>query len=179
MFETFNVPGLYFGVQPVLALYAGFAAAERSQQVRGWALRAWGGEWITAVAGTTCFPHGLPLTLWLPARRRAAQGGGEPSLTGTVIDAGDGVAHVVPVMDGYVEGSAIRSVPIGGRDVTLYLLQQLRCACGSRSGPCLGWCSAPAALWARGFPVGWCSQSVQGAARRGAAPCARSEVAGC
>lgn len=30
MFETFNVPGLYIGVQAVLALYAGFAAANKS-----------------------------------------------------------------------------------------------------------------------------------------------------
>ena len=33
MFETFNVPGLYIGVQAVLALYAGFAAASKSSKV--------------------------------------------------------------------------------------------------------------------------------------------------
>ena len=33
MFETFNVPGLYIGVQAVLALYAGFAAANTSGKV--------------------------------------------------------------------------------------------------------------------------------------------------
>ncbi len=33
MFETFNVPGLYIGVQAVLALYAGFAAANNSGKV--------------------------------------------------------------------------------------------------------------------------------------------------
>ena len=33
MFETFNVPGLYIGVQAVLALYAGFAAATSSGKV--------------------------------------------------------------------------------------------------------------------------------------------------
>ena len=30
MFETFGVPGLYIGVQAVLALYASFAAAEKA-----------------------------------------------------------------------------------------------------------------------------------------------------
>lgn len=33
MFETFNVPGLYIGVQAVLALYAGFAAANQTGKV--------------------------------------------------------------------------------------------------------------------------------------------------
>jgi actin-related protein 3 len=36
-------------------------------------------------------------------------------LTGTVIDSGDGVTHVVPVVDGYVIGSSIKSIPIAGR----------------------------------------------------------------
>ena len=34
MFETFNVPGLYIGVQAVLALYAGFAAGSKTGKVR-------------------------------------------------------------------------------------------------------------------------------------------------
>lgn len=33
MFETFGVPGLYIGMQAVLALYASFAAAEKSNMV--------------------------------------------------------------------------------------------------------------------------------------------------
>lgn len=33
MFETFGVPGLYIGVQAVLALYAGFAAADKPTKV--------------------------------------------------------------------------------------------------------------------------------------------------
>ena len=33
MFETFGVPGLYIGVQAILALYASFAAQERSDSV--------------------------------------------------------------------------------------------------------------------------------------------------
>ena len=34
------------------------------------------------------------------------------SLTGVVIDSGDGVTHVVPVADGYVIGSCIKHIPI-------------------------------------------------------------------
>ncbi|GME91689.1 unnamed protein product [[Candida] boidinii] len=37
------------------------------------------------------------------------------SLTGTVIDSGDGVTHVIPVAEGYVIGSAIKNIPIADR----------------------------------------------------------------
>jgi len=50
----------------------------------------------------------------------------ERTLTGTVIDAGDGVTHVVPVADGYVIGSSIRHIPLAGRDVTNFVQQMLR-----------------------------------------------------
>lgn len=39
------------------------------------------------------------------------------TLTGTVIDSGDGVTHVIPVAEGYVIGSAIKHIPIAGRCV--------------------------------------------------------------
>lgn len=48
------------------------------------------------------------------------------SLTGTVIDSGDGVTHVIPVAEGYVIGSAIKNVPIAGRDITNFIQQMLR-----------------------------------------------------
>ena len=48
------------------------------------------------------------------------------ALTGTVVDSGDGVTHIVPVADGYVIGSNIKSVPIAGRDITLFVQQLLR-----------------------------------------------------
>ena len=51
------------------------------------------------------------------------------ALTGTVVDSGDGVTHIVPVADGYVIGSNIKSVPIAGRDITLFVQQLLRCKC--------------------------------------------------
>lgn len=48
------------------------------------------------------------------------------TLTGTVIDSGDGVTHVIPVAEGYVIGSAIKHIPIAGRDITQFVQQQLR-----------------------------------------------------
>lgn len=48
------------------------------------------------------------------------------SLTGTVIDSGDGVTHVIPVAEGYVIGLAIKNIPIAGRDITLFIQQMLR-----------------------------------------------------
>lgn len=80
MFETFNVPGLYIGVQAVLALAAAF----------------------------TKLPEG------------------ERSLTGTVIDSGDGVTHVIPVAEGYVIGGAIKHIPLAGRDITAFVQNALR-----------------------------------------------------
>jgi len=47
-------------------------------------------------------------------------------LTGTVVDSGDGVTHVIPVADGYVIGSAIKHIPIAGRDITQFVLNLLR-----------------------------------------------------
>ncbi|CAI8618880.1 unnamed protein product [Vicia faba] len=47
-------------------------------------------------------------------------------MTGVVVDIGDGSTHVVPVADGYVIGSSIKSVPIAGKDVTLFVQQLMR-----------------------------------------------------
>jgi len=58
-------------------------------------------------------------SLWIDRDR-------EKSLTGVVIDSGDGVTHVVPVSDGYVIGSCIKQIPIAGRDVTVFIQQLLR-----------------------------------------------------
>ena len=51
---------------------------------------------------------------------------GEQTLTGTVIDSGDGVTHVIPVAEGYVIGSCIKHIPIAGRDITYFIQQLLR-----------------------------------------------------
>lgn len=81
MFETFNVPGLYIGVQAVLALAASWGSAKTVS---------------------------------------------DRPLTGTVIDAGDGVTHIIPVVEGYAIASAIKHIPIAGRDVSHFLQQLLR-----------------------------------------------------
>lgn len=53
-----------------------------------------------------------------------SRGAEERTLTGVVIDSGDGVTHVIPVADGYVIGSCIKHIPIAGRDIT-YSIQSL------------------------------------------------------
>lgn len=50
-------------------------------------------------------------------------------MTGVVVDVGDGATHVVPVAEGYVIGSSIKSVPIAGKDVTLFVQQLMRVCC--------------------------------------------------
>lgn len=50
----------------------------------------------------------------------------ERTLTGTVIDSGDGVTHVIPVAEGYVIGSSIKHIPLAGRDITAFVQQLMR-----------------------------------------------------
>ena len=73
MFETFNVPSMYIGVQAVLALYA----------------------------------------YW----------DGKSAMTGTVVDSGDGLTHVIPVTEGYV--GAAKELGIAGKDVTKLIYDSL------------------------------------------------------
>lgn len=47
-------------------------------------------------------------------------------MTGVVVDVGDGATHVVPVADGYVIGSSIKSIPITGKDVTCFIQKLLK-----------------------------------------------------
>ncbi|CAG0881071.1 unnamed protein product, partial [Darwinula stevensoni] len=51
---------------------------------------------------------------------------GERTLTGIVIDSGDGVTHVIPVAEGYVIGSCIKHIPIAGRNITSFIQTLLR-----------------------------------------------------
>jgi len=55
------------------------------------------------------------------------------AVTGTVIDSGDGVTHIIPVFEGYVIGSCIKHIPLAGRDVTNFMIDMLR----SRGEPLL------------------------------------------
>ncbi|KAM5205520.1 actin-related protein 3B isoform 1-T1 [Hipposideros larvatus] len=43
---------------------------------------------------------------------------GERTLTGIVIDSGDGVTHAIPVAEGYVIGSCIKHIPIAGSSLS-------------------------------------------------------------
>jgi actin-related protein 3 len=47
-------------------------------------------------------------------------------MTGVVVDVGDGATHIVPVADGYVIGSSIRSIPLTGKDVTQFIQQLMK-----------------------------------------------------
>lgn len=51
---------------------------------------------------------------------------GERTLTGIVIDSGDGVTHCIPVAEGYVIGSCIKHIPIAGRNITYFIQNLLR-----------------------------------------------------
>jgi len=59
------------------------------------------------------------------AASMASKKGGE-AMTGTVVDSGDGVTHVIPVAEGYVIGSSIKHIPIAGRDITSFVQQMIR-----------------------------------------------------
>uniref|UniRef100_A0A7E4UZ41 Actin-related protein 3 n=1 Tax=Panagrellus redivivus TaxID=6233 RepID=A0A7E4UZ41_PANRE len=50
----------------------------------------------------------------------------ERSLTGMVLDSGDGLTHAVPVAEGFVIGSCIKQIPVAGRNVTRYIQTLLR-----------------------------------------------------
>ena len=78
MFETFNVKGLFIGVQAVFALISSSGIAENV------------------------------------------------SYTGTVLDSGDGVTHIIPVVDGFVISSCIKHIPLAGSNMTNFIANMIR-----------------------------------------------------
>ncbi|CAM6005248.1 unnamed protein product [Sphagnum balticum] len=78
MFETFNVKGLYIGVQAVFALISSSGIDEKV------------------------------------------------SYTGTVLDSGDGVTHIIPVVDGFVINSCIKHIPLAGSNMTSFIASMIR-----------------------------------------------------
>ncbi len=90
-FETFNVPGLYIGVQAVFALLG----CSKTYEDEGNEMEE--------------------------QQKKAVK-----SLTGVVVDSGDGVTHIVPICDGYVLGSNIKHIPIAGRKITKFMEQMIR-----------------------------------------------------
>ena len=100
-FETFNVPGLYIGVQAVFALMGCQSIVQddkKKNKDKNNESDIVNEEQINAIK----------------------------SLTGVVVDSGDGVTHVVPICDGFVLGSNIKHIPIAGRKITKFMEQMIR-----------------------------------------------------
>ena len=89
MFETFNVKGLFIGVQAELALFAQIANNGDA--------------------------NAAPVDL-------ASIG----TMTGCVIDSGEGGTHVFPVCDGQVISSCVKSIPLAGSHISKFTLDALR-----------------------------------------------------
>lgn len=51
---------------------------------------------------------------------------GEISYTGTVLDSGDGVTHIIPVVDGYVINSCIKHIPLAGSNMTSFIATMIK-----------------------------------------------------
>mmetsp|Transcript_24958 Transcript_24958/g.26051 ORF Transcript_24958/g.26051 Transcript_24958/m.26051 type:complete len:424 (+) Transcript_24958:70-1341(+) len=97
-FETFNVAGLYIGVQATLALLGCNTTVNEESINKKNTNEDTREDQIKAIK----------------------------SLTGMVIDSGDGVTHCVPLCDGYVLGSNIKHIPIAGRRITKFMMDMIK-----------------------------------------------------
>ena len=97
-FETFNVPGLYIGVQAVFAL----------------------------MGCNSTFDKDTLTSTEMDGKITEEQRSAIKELTGVVVDSGDGVTHVVPICDGFVLGSNMKHIPIAGRKITKFIEGMLR-----------------------------------------------------
>jgi actin-related protein 3 len=48
------------------------------------------------------------------------------SFTGTVLDSGDGVTHIIPIIDGFVINSCVKHIPLAGKKMTNFIEGMLR-----------------------------------------------------
>jgi len=72
---------------------------------------------------------GVQAVLALYAGVYASKTSGEitsAELTGTVVDSGDGVTHVIPISHGYPITGSIKHVPIAGRSITEFMMSALK-----------------------------------------------------
>lgn len=83
-------------------------------------------EYIGEIMFETFNVPGLYIAVQAVLALAAGYTASQCEMTGVVLDSGDGITHVVPVADGYVMGSSIKSIPIAGRDLTLFVQQLMR-----------------------------------------------------
>merc|ERR1712137_296893 len=68
---------------------------------------------VLALFASNCIGHG-------------STGTSAKDLTGLVVDAGDGSAHTIPIVNGFVISSNVQEIPLGGRHVTEFINNMLR-----------------------------------------------------
>ncbi|XP_036176752.1 actin-related protein 3 isoform X2 [Myotis myotis] len=134
MFESFNVPGLYIAVQTgrlpdvIPDVFPDEAILPDEAGAGGKQLGPRRKKALTEIWKIYKYvPESkYKLAVLALAASWTSRQVGERTLTGTVIDSGDGVTHVIPVAEGYVIGSCIKHIPIAGRDITYFIQQLLR-----------------------------------------------------
>jgi actin-related protein 3 len=48
-------------------------------------------------------------------------GSDKMSYTGTVLDSGDGVTHIIPIVDGFIINSCVKHIPLAGKKMTNFI----------------------------------------------------------